>query len=73
MLLVHEPFFPFIQPQKYYLRNIQRGIVLRDDILLGLLKRVFADNRLDIFKGTTSEFRAGFYEGLEFIEKQEGC
>lgn len=55
MLLVLEAIFPLIQSQKDNLRRIQSRIVLRNDILLGLLKRVVANDWLNIRESTASK------------------
>ena len=71
VLLVLEPIFPLVQAQEYYLRDVQTRVVLSNDLLLRLLKRVLADDRLHIRKATARDLGAGLDEGLEFVEKEE--
>lgn len=72
MLLINEPLLPLVQPQKHYLRNVQAGVVLRNNILLGSVEDVLSDNGLDVCKRDARKRRRRGYERLDVLEEEKG-
>ena len=73
VLLIHEAFFPLIQPQKYNLRDIQARVVLRNHILFGRVEDVLADDGLDVRVAHARQRRRRGHERLNVFEEDECC
>jgi hypothetical protein len=72
MLLVDEAIFPLIETQKDYLWNIKTRVVLRNDLLLGLLEWVVTNNGLYVGEAAACKLGTGLCERLEVLKQQEG-
>ena len=73
VLLVHEALLALVQPEEDYLREIERRVVLRNDVVFGAGERFMADDGFDVVELEACELGGGLEEGLDILENQEGC
>lgn len=72
VLLVHETLLPLVEAEEDNLRNIQTGVVLRNDLILADIEDVLADDGLHIRKGDACQTCGRRKQRLDILEQQEG-